>query len=107
MMQINAAARSMTMADGITAYKDDDNAVLLDVRDSYDYQEAHIPGAVNVPFDDLDNTEFSADKPIYVYCWSGVHSALAAEELSKRGYDAIDIGGIMSYGGPLNAGMAS
>ncbi len=86
---------------GIKAFKNEKNALLLDVRTEEEYVAGHIEGSLNIPVQKL-NEIITAVKnfstPLYVYCHSGVRSAKAVKELKKMGYDCVkDIGGIKDY----------
>lgn len=75
---------------------------LLDVRTPEEFREAHIPGAVLLPVDEVgDKAEGKLpDKGalIIVYCRSGSRSAMAARRLNALGYTSIrDLGGIMNW----------
>lgn len=77
---------------------ENEEIILLDVREVNEYEGGHIKGAVNAPLSSLDETELSypKDEPIYVICRSGNRSAQAAELLKQRGYTEIyDVSGGM------------
>ena len=64
------------------------NARIIDVRTSGEYRSGHVPGAENMP--------------LFVYCQSGGRSAQAARILEQNGFtDVTNLGGIMSYRGPV------
>ncbi len=90
---------------GAEEYRTTAGAVLLDVRDPEEYASGHIPGAVNIPREDIANvTELIPDQdtPIFTYCYSGRRSDYAGIALRKMGYKSVkNIGGITSYKGPL------
>lgn len=67
--------------------------LLLDVRTIEEFEEAHIPGAVNIPLDELEDraAEVPADKPIIVVCRTGRRSIFGAEILRYAGFKNIDI----------------
>ena len=72
-----------------------ENWALLDVRDPDEFTGAdegggHLPGARNVPWTTLLDAppDLPRDKPLVVYCSSGVRSALAWVALTDAGYDA-------------------
>lgn len=71
-----------------------DGAILLDVRSPGEFAEGHLPGALNVPVQELEATlgSLSADRnrPIVVYCRSGVRSARARAQLLKAGYTKVE-----------------
>jgi rhodanese-related sulfurtransferase len=68
----------------------DQGAVLLDVREPYEYQEAHVPGSVLVPLGQLKSRlqEIRAlgSKPVAIICRSGRRSSIAAELLAQAGW---------------------
>lgn len=68
-------------------------AVLTDVRESSEYAESHIPGAVPLPLSVLSEkaAEVLPDPsvPVLVYCRSGVRSVKAAKILASMGYKEI------------------
>lgn len=86
---------------GVQAFRQNPNAVLLDVRTEAEYAEGRIEGSINVPLQTLEKIqEKVADKNVllYVHCRSGARSAKAVTLLKKMGYvNAIDIGGILGY----------
>lgn len=76
--------------------------VILDVREQYEYDESHIPGAVLLPLGQVEEKaqEVLPDKEqlILVYCRSGRRSKQAAEALVKLGYTNIkEFGGIIDW----------
>jgi sulfur-carrier protein adenylyltransferase/sulfurtransferase len=62
--------------------------VLVDVRESEEWDRGHIPGAVHVPRGYLESRIDGAvgdrDKRVVIYCASGQRSALAANTLSEQ-----------------------
>ena len=52
-----------------TAY-DQKQALFVDVRDAASYQQGHIPGAINIPLDNLNSqlSELSPNQWIITYC---------------------------------------
>jgi phage shock protein E len=65
-----------------------DHLFVLDVRTPAEYAEGHVPGAVNVPHDQLASrlAEVPRDKDVVLYCRSGRRTALAADVLASHGY---------------------
>ena len=75
---------------------------ILDVREQDEYDESHIPGAILIPYTQIDNKaeEMLPDKDaqILVYCRSGRRSKIASESLAKLGYTNIkEFGGIIDW----------
>lgn len=80
----------------------DEQLIVLDVRTKEEYEEGHIPGAVLLPLDELEEnaTNVLPDKEqvVLVYCRSGNRSRQASEVLSQKGYSNIyEFGGIMTW----------
>jgi rhodanese-related sulfurtransferase len=47
-------------------------AQLIEVLPSQEYEEEHLPGAVNIPLKSLDaetTRKVDPDRPVIVYCW--------------------------------------
>lgn len=69
---------------------------LLDVRTRSEFEEQHLPGAVNIPLDTLasqiDQVE-NLEKPVLVYCLSGGRSGMATGILQQQGVDEVYNGG--------------
>ncbi len=76
--------------------------VILDVREQDEFDEGHIPGAILIPYTEIENKAEEMlpdkDKQILVYCRSGRRSKIAAESLAKLGYTNIkEFGGIIDW----------
>lgn len=67
-------------------------ATLLDVRTPEEYEAGHIPGAFNVPVDDLDPA-FGFEGPLVVYCRVGQRAHIAAMALAGAGRDVANLDG--------------
>jgi len=73
----------------------DKSAVLVDVRETSEWNDGHVAGAISVPISSLQKGLDPAallklvpkDKVIYTHCFAGKRSLAAAEELKKQGYD--------------------
>lgn len=75
----------------------DENYILIDVREDYEFREGHIPGAVNIPLGNITTVDYSKDKTLIVYCRSGNRSNQAAIKLKNMGYNVKNMGGIVSW----------
>lgn len=76
--------------------------IILDVRTQEEFDQAHIPGAILIPNDQIsaeaERVLVDKNQLILVYCRSGRRSKLAAEELVKLGYTNIkEFGGIIDW----------
>ncbi len=104
-MSFDHALQKMNIHDGVTAFRKNRCAVLLDVRTESEFSSGYISGAINVPLQEIEDvTDYIPNKntKIYVYCRSGVRSAEAAKAMAYMGYgDVVDIGGILYYHGEI------
>ena len=75
----------------------DEKYILIDVREESEYNEGHIPGAVNIPLGNINSIKYDKDKIIIVYCRSGSRSRDAANKLNNIGYTVKDMGGIIGW----------
>ena len=73
----------------------DGSVTLLDVRTPEEFAQGHIPGAVNIPLDQLRENLDRLDpaKPVYVNCYSGLRSYIACRILSGRDFDCRNLSG--------------
>ncbi|MGH3002777.1 MAG: ThiF family adenylyltransferase, partial [Gaiellaceae bacterium] len=80
-----------------------EGAAWIDVRETEEWQEGHIPGATHVPRGNLESRIEAAvpDKrtPLVVYCAAGNRSAFAAKTLTALGYDTVHslVGGFTDW----------
>ncbi len=68
--------------------KGDQAAFVLDVRSPEEYASGHVPGAVNIPYDQIASriAEVPKDQDVVLYCRSGRRAGIAAEVLAGQGY---------------------
>ncbi len=68
-----------------------DGALLLDVRTRAEFAFGSIPGAVNIPLDELRDrlNELPIDRPILIFCAIGLRGYLAARILLQRGFKQV------------------
>ncbi len=73
-------------------------AKIVDVRSPEEFKGGAYPGAVNIPVHLVGArlADLAKDKPVVVYCASGLRSAQAATVLKKAGYDVVNAGGLAS-----------
>ena len=76
-----------------------DGATLLDVRTPGEFAAGHLEGALNIPVAELGRrlSEVPVAVPVVVYCRSGVRSANAAQLLTARGYEVLDLGAMGNW----------
>lgn len=72
--------------------------IVLDVRETVDFDEAHIDGAVNIPINELaaKYEQLDRTKPIYVICYLGGRSQIASDFLQTQGYQVTNVSGGMN-----------
>ena len=97
---------SITMEEAKKVCETQGDYIILDVRREDEFAEGHIPGAINVPNEGIQDTEPSElpdkNQTIYVYCRSGNRSKQAASKLATMGYNnIIEFGGIMDWTGDI------
>lgn len=90
---------------------------LIDVRTPAEFEAGHIPGAVNIPLDELktsldDVCRALTDHDVVLVCRSGQRAGQAQEALHGAGLGASTVlsGGIVDWektGGPVNRGRQS
>jgi adenylyltransferase/sulfurtransferase len=93
---------------------DTGEAVLVDVRENWEWMTSRIPGATLIPMSELPRRigEIPTDRPVIVYCAVGQRSATVVEALRQMGHDrAYNIaGGIVAWMNgqyPVEAGPTS
>jgi len=75
-------------------------ALLVDVRESYEWVAGHAPVAVHIPVDAIahEMADFPRDRQIIVVCRSGRRSAAVTDRLMRSGFDAVNLdGGVVAW----------
>lgn len=96
--------RQITMDEAVALMVEEEGYIILDVRTVTEFNEKHIPGAINIPNETI-GTEVIPELPdkdqlILVYCRSGNRSKQASEKLVKLGYtNVVEFGGIIDWPG--------
>ncbi|MCM3538143.1 sulfurtransferase TusA family protein [Priestia endophytica] len=64
---------------------------ILDVRETEEYEQAHIPGVIHIPLSEVEkrSNELNKDEEIYVICHSGKRSETAAQIMKKQGFKTL------------------
>lgn len=86
--------------EAVLAAPDSDRPFLLDVRTPQEFASGHIPGAVNIPVDELRRRlgELPRDRKIVAYCQVGQRGYLATRILTQSGFSAANMsGGYKTY----------
>ena len=76
--------------------------IILDTREQDEFDEGHIPGAILLPYTEIEDKAEKMlpdkDTQILVYCRSGRRSKIASESLAKLGYTNVkEFGGIIDW----------
>jgi rhodanese-related sulfurtransferase len=92
----------------------DSSLLLLDVRTPDEFSAGHIPGAVNIPYDQVAAhlAEIPKGDEVVLYCHSGRRAGLAAEVLAANGYTRLahlegDMQGWQAAHRPVEAASAA
>mgnify|MGYP001822721623 FL=1 len=96
-----SARQVITSADLVQRLEGEDAPVILDVRSPEEYAEGHIPGAINVPYDqiaaNLDSLESFLTAEVVVYCRTGRRAGVAEKALREAGFtQVVDLEGHMT-----------
>ena len=85
---------------------ENEQVLIIDTRTPAEFNEGHIPGAVNI---DIDGEKFAAkvaeldkSRPVAVYCRGGRRSKEAAEHMVSCGLEVTELAeGILSWKGEV------
>ena len=96
--------RQITMDEAVALMEEEEGYIILDVRTAAEFDEKHIPGAINIPNEAIGTDAIpelpDKDQLILVYCRSGNRSKQASEKLVKLGYtNVVEFGGIIDWPG--------
>jgi rhodanese-related sulfurtransferase len=84
---VDAATARRLVADGVK---------VVDVRTPAEYAAGHVPGAVNIPYDEIGRRSAElgpAETPLVLYCHSGRRSGIAVRTLAEQGFTRLyDLG---------------
>jgi len=83
------AAGNVSNADAQKAI--DAGAQIVDVRTAAEFAGGFIPGAVNIPLDQLEGSLGTLDKskPVLLYCATGNRSVTAMQILQQAGFETV------------------
>lgn len=104
-----AEYRQVDMNEVVEMMENEKDYIILDVRTKKEFEEQHIPDAINVPNETIGKEEISElpdkEQLIMVYCRSGNRSKQASEKLVKIGYsNIVEFGGIKDWSGETVSG---
>ena len=86
--------------------KDESGYLIVDVRTPEEFAEGHIPGAINVPNEEIGTEMPDAlpdkDQLLLVYCRRGNRSKDSSQKLADMGYTNVyEFGGIETWTGDV------
>ncbi len=85
----------------VNQWLDDGEAVLVDVRETSEYEQEHIPGSLLVPLSVFDPERFPhiPGKKLVIHCAVGKRSAAAGKQLLQAGHPQVHnlYGGILGW----------
>ena len=101
--------RQIGMQEAVEMMDTERDYIILDVRTVEEFNERHIPGALNIPNESIGTEEIpqlpDKEQLILVYCRSGNRSKQASEKLVNLGYsNIIEFGGINDWPGETVSG---
>ncbi len=67
---------------------------IIDIRSIESYNNNHIPGSINVPFDNLISEPYkylNIGTTYYIYCRKGISSLKACNILLRQGYKVVNV----------------
>lgn len=102
----NFGVKHVTMDDIVEIMEENEAYIILDVRTIEEYNEGHIPNAICIPNETIDenvvNILSDKNQLILIYCRSGNRSKQATDKLENLGYtNLIEFGGIMDWKGEI------
>jgi rhodanese-related sulfurtransferase len=98
--------RQITMNEALDIMESESDYIILDVRRPDEFADGHIPGAINLPNENIGKDEISKlpdkNQLILVYCRSGRRSKEASSKLVELGYsNIVEFGGILDWNGEI------
>jgi rhodanese-related sulfurtransferase len=81
-------------------------AVIVDVRENDETRDGYVKGAILAPISIMKNKKdewskieasLPKDKTIILYCYGGGRAGTVGEELSKKGFKVLNMGGFRSW----------
>lgn len=84
-----------------TALERGSDAIVLDVREPFEYAYGHVPGALNIPHGEIAQRlhELDPTRPVAVVCNDQVRSGAAASILRRAGFQDVTLvlGGVSAW----------
>jgi rhodanese-related sulfurtransferase len=79
----------------VARLKSGESLMIVDVRESDEWNAGHIAGAKHIPLGQLQDRlhELESKRETFLVCRSGNRSGLACELLSEKGFDVVNMTG--------------
>ncbi len=94
LQEVKSSIRQVSLDELHGRLESGEKLVLVDVRETDEWRQGHIPGAIHLPRGFLEMRAQSAlpdkDASIVVYCAGGIRSAFAAKALGEMGYTRVE-----------------
>lgn len=102
-----AAYTQITQEEVKRIMEEESGYLIIDVRTEEEFQEGHLPGAVNIPNETIGDSRPSiltdTKQKLLIYCRSGNRSRQAAQKLADMGYrNVYEFGGISTWDGEIS-----
>lgn len=109
--ETSSSYQQISMEEAVSMIEKEDSYILLDVRTVEEFEERHIPGAINIPNETISSEEIpelpDKNQLILVYCRSGNRSKQASQKLAQQGYtNIVEFGGINDWTGETVSGLS-
>ena len=96
----------VSMDEIVQIMQENENYIILDVRTEEEYNGGHIPNAICIPNETIDENVIkklpNKNQLILIYCRSGNRSKQAAQKLLNLEYtNLIEFGGIIDWKGEI------
>lgn len=100
---------NITAADLQTTVSTSDSAIVVDVREPWEYKEGHLKGSLLRPLGQIRRwaQEFDKEQEIILICRTGSRSAFAYKNLESMGFSNLKnvAGGIVTWKGSVERGL--
>ena len=109
--ETSSSYQQISMEEAVSMMEKEDSYILLDVRTVEEFEERHIPGAINIPNETISSEEIlelpDKNQLILVYCRSGNRSKQASQKLAQQGYtNIVEFGSINDWTGETVSGLS-
>jgi len=101
-----ATIKYVSMDEIVQIMEENTNYIILDARTYEEYNEGHIPNAICIPNETINDDIYeqlpNKEQLILIYCRSGNRSKQAVAKLKNLGYtNLVEFGGIIDWKGEI------